>query len=149
MQPRALLTIPAWKKLLKSTWKHFDANFRQILNSLSRHQRLIENQGQLLHFAQYQADRLRAIREFERSEQDDKRSMVQATLQWLCSTHNTLEFDKAVEARQESPADGSWILQNQKVGNWMMDELPKSSILWMHGIPGAGMIFQNDSFSNR
>lgn len=39
----------------------------------------------------------------------------------------------------EYPETGLWILDNHLVTAWMKDDLPRNPILWVHGMPGAGM----------
>jgi hypothetical protein len=134
-----LLLIPTvWKQVLKSAWKSFDTRFKHILTALSRHKQLIESQGTLLHFREYQEDRDRIFREFEKREEAENRERYHAVMQWLCSADNAVEFDDACAARTDSAATGDWILRHPKVKEWKNDDVPPSSILWINGIPGAG-----------
>lgn len=36
------------------------------------------------------------------------------------------------------PGTGGWILECSKVSGWLRDDSPRTSTLWIHGIPGAG-----------
>lgn len=61
------------------------------------------------------------------------------TLRWFSAASTTIkDHERFRGIREDSAGNGSWILRNEKVMNWIELETPESSILWIHGIPGAG-----------
>jgi hypothetical protein len=132
------LSVTAWKQLLKSAWKNFDTKFKHILEALSSHRDLVERQGTLLHWQQYRIDRDIMLKKFATIEEEERNAKTASTLLWLCSTENENEFDKACEAREDSPAKGKWLLEKPAVRSWKDEDLPECPFLWIYGGPGVG-----------
>ena len=142
-----------WRQVFRSMWKNFETRFRNILDSLNRHRQLIANQAAAIHYQQYQVDnqavlghiqqyeqdRKRNIEDRERQEESEMHKKYLEVLQWF-SAVDTTKSDQEVftRTRQEYPGSGDWILKNEKIRNWLEDDTPTSSILWLNGKPGAG-----------
>jgi hypothetical protein len=136
-------------------WKDFGTRFKQILDRLSRHRQLIVDQAALLHFQQSQATSQATLLHIQRYEQDRSERLVQlqkqeeaeshrlylAVLGWFSAAQSTvLDHHKYRDIRKKYAGSGHWILENEKVQNWMELDTPVSSLLWLHGIPGAGIL---------
>lgn len=84
----------------------------------------------------------------KKKEEDERKQKCLAVVAWLSASANTIpDHEKFRRIRAESAGSGRWILQNDKVQNWREMDTPVSSMLWIHGIPGAGrsllLIFLN------
>lgn len=101
---------------------------------------LIESQATLLHFQQYQADRIRLLAELDKSEKAERDKKYKDVLEWVAGANTMTDHESACEARSEYPGSGSWILKNAKLQDWRHTDAPTSSVLWLNGIPGAGML---------
>lgn len=143
-----------WRQIFRSLWKNFESRFRSILQALSRHRELIAEQAGLLHhqqyrhdmqamlrhIQQYQHDREKSIENDQAREEADAQRKRREVLQWF-SAAETIRFDQEnySATRRQYSGTGDWILENEKVKNWIEEDTPISSILWMSGKPGAGM----------
>ena len=129
-----------WRQIFKSVWKDFKTRFQHILDRLRGHRSLIESQATLLHFQQYQADRIRLLDELDRSEEDRLHRQYKEVLEWVSGADFGKDHESACGVRSEHPASGRWILKNSKLQNWREADPPNSSLLWLKGIPGAGLL---------
>jgi hypothetical protein len=134
-------------------WKDFRTRFKCILDNLRRHRELIRSQGALLHFQQYyqdrqqtllyiqqyQQDRVQILYQLEKSEKAESEKKYTAVMEWFSGATTKLDHESHCNTRRECPGSGNWILKHEKVLNWKEADTPMSSILWLNGIPGAGM----------
>ena len=130
----------AWKKLFHSSWKTFGTQFQYILSSLSRHKSLIENQASLLDYEQSKFARVAAQNSFEEIAEAEKKRRSLAVTDKIRPPNTRIDQDKAKETRQEYPESGKWILQNAFLRDWMDLHCPDVPLLWVNGIPGAGIL---------
>jgi hypothetical protein len=135
-----ILQRTVWRQVFKSMWKDFKNRFQHILDRLRDHRALIESQATLLHFQQYQADRIRLLDDLDRSEKGELHKKYREVLEWVSGGKTIVDHESACEARSEYPDSGRWILKNNKLQNWRHADTPISSLLWLNGIPGAGML---------
>jgi hypothetical protein len=144
-----------WRQIFRSTWKDFGTRFKQILDSLGRHKQLIVEQAALIHFQQYQDDSQKALLYIQQYEQDRSgRIMLLKTqeeaemnrkylgvLEWFSAAQSTVQDHQTFrDIRSKYAGSGDWILKDEKVQNWMGLDIPVTSVLWLNGIPGAGML---------
>lgn len=121
-------------------WKDFKTRFQHILDGLRRHRELIESQANLLHIQQYQQDRSNMLDALNRIEAAELQKKYVAVMEWVSGAQTKLDHDSACEARSEFPESGSWILKKPELEDWKEAEIPMKSVLWLNGIPGAGML---------
>ncbi|KAH0841037.1 hypothetical protein FOPE_06274 [Fonsecaea pedrosoi] len=147
-----VLDRSGWKHLFRSAWGDFNTKFEGILRNLNRHGQLIESQFNLLQARQHEAHQtevLRAILDveqevrlarelIEKEEKIRKQEQLSAIRVWIGGNTTCDSHESAKSAREEYAQTGLWITQKEKVSSWLADDLPRSPILWMHGIPGAG-----------
>lgn len=106
----------------------------QVMRASERHLELQR------HIQQYEQDRVELLsraKEEERKRKEDQRIGV---LKWM-STPGVPQSEyhgKFREAREECPGTGLWILSEDKIFNWMNEETPPHSLLWLNGKKGAG-----------
>jgi hypothetical protein len=101
---------------------------------------LIESQATLLHIQQYQDDRVIMLDKLDRFEEAERQAKYVSVLEWLSGAQTKLDHGSACNARSEHPGSGSWILMKPELENWKEADTPISSVLWLNGIPGAGML---------
>jgi hypothetical protein len=49
-----------------------------------------------------------------------------------------LDHDNYCRIRADYANTSTWILQHEIIDHWIHSEYPRSPVVWMHGIPGAG-----------
>ncbi|RAR00183.1 C2H2 domain-containing protein [Stemphylium lycopersici] len=145
---------------LELMWKNFDSKFSGILKSMSRHKSFVEANATIVQYRLYQADTADTTRKFDetlaqhRLYQADIADMKQkldetlanehekklrAVKEWLAvGSQPQIEHDRYRQIRKHHASTAQWILQNGVIKHWRESDVPKSPILWMHGIPGAG-----------
>ncbi|CAG8955427.1 hypothetical protein HYFRA_00010292 [Hymenoscyphus fraxineus] len=142
-----------WKQIFKSVWKDYKTRYQSVLNNLQQHKALLAEHATLLHMEQYQSDNQyirghiqvhelnhqELLRKLEYQEQAELKRKQSEVLSWFSAASTTLkEHEEFRVVRNTSAGNGSWILKNEKVNNWMELDTPESSVLWINGIPGAG-----------
>ena len=125
-------------------WKNFETTFKQILDNLKTHRGLIKEQATLISFQrqeifieQYKRDVEDRSRSLEKQQEEEQWKKYVEILEWFSASKST-EADHAIFQEARSPETGEWILEDEKVQNWLELDVPQSSIIWINGIPGAG-----------
>ncbi|KAM7199945.1 hypothetical protein V8F33_004119 [Rhypophila sp. PSN 637] len=134
--------LDAWQRQAsKDTSRRLDDHIMRTQDNHSQNMRANDNHHELQHHIdQYQRDRVELLnkaKEDERRRKEDKRHEV---LTWI-STPGVPQSEyhaKFKETRAEFPDTGSWILFEEKMFNWMNEEVPTHSMLWLNGKKGAG-----------
>lgn len=121
-------------------WKNFGTQFDGILNSLGRHKELVESRGTLAQYRRYKDDMedlKRRLDDLLDAEQEKKKKAVK---EWLSAGKQLQEEHAAFSTiRDEFATTTRWIMGNEHVKHWINVDDPDSPILWVHGIPGAGI----------
>jgi hypothetical protein len=100
-----------------------------------------DSQTVLHHIQKYEQDRSKKLERLKKKEEDDRNKKYFAVLNWFCAAQSTAsDHDNFRAARSPCSRSGEWILKHEKVQNWRELDPPISSILWINGIPGAGML---------
>jgi len=100
----------------------------------------ISNQGIIDHIQTYAKDRKEKLEKLKRKEEEDRDVKYRKILTWFSAAGSTAQdHDDWRAVRNDSAGNGQWILQNNEVKNWRELDPPASSILWINGIPGAGI----------
>ena len=152
-----------WQKLFKAFWKNFDVRFKGILTDLRRHKHQIVIQAQLCHyteslnhFRRYEADTMSLWTQMDQQEEQRRRDNFLRVIDWLAvprgaaarsegtaaeqATEQDEDHDANCRIREEYPGSGDWIIQTEKMKNWLFGDIPTSPILWLTAIPGAGKL---------
>ena len=132
--------MAGWKRLFASFWKTFETRFRCILDSLSRHKDLIESEKSTV--AMFEARRTRELAERHSKDMQDAeiRKQLSVVLERLDAPNYQTDHYTASEQRRKSRA-GEWILHNDIFLDWANPSILENPILYIHGVPGAGMDF--------
>lgn len=133
-----VFTWPTWRQIFRSIWKDFDARFKHTLSNLRRHKELVESQAGLAHYQRYHQDRQVFLKQLEQLAEDERRQKFARLLQWISGANSTGDHEDQCQVRQDIPHTGKWLLKHPRYVEWRQDDVPRSSTLWLHGIPGAG-----------
>ncbi|KAF1984564.1 hypothetical protein K402DRAFT_336237 [Aulographum hederae CBS 113979] len=150
-----------WKQVFKADWADFDTRLQGILASL---QCLKDLAGSILRYADTRPsedinlylmeklnscdlERIKSLRELENKETEQRYKKSSHVMAWLASLRpdeDRSQLDQSAyhdffrKVWRHSPSSGEWIIQNDKMTSWMDDDIPRSPVLWLNGIPGAG-----------
>ena len=130
----------AWRQLFHSSWKTFRTQFQCILTSLSRHKHLVESQASLVEYEQSNAARVIAQSSFEDAAKAERLRRLLAVIEKINAPSTIADHEAFTELRQEYPPSGRWILQHPFFRNWKDFTCPHADLLWINGIPGAGIL---------
>ncbi|KAM5382761.1 hypothetical protein ACJZ2D_002344 [Fusarium nematophilum] len=141
----AVFSRPKWKMLFNSTWKTFETNFGPILQSLGRRRELLESIK-----ATAMLDGIQRLREDQKIIQDEQlkqagiqererhRLLVREIKVKLQSPDYQVDQEISTEDRN-GVASGSWLFTAPAFQTWYDSERPDGRIMYIHGIPGAGI----------
>lgn len=153
-------SLLVWKRLFRSAWKNFGTQFKGIIERLVRHRNLIQSQAEVAHieqsqrhfeisqeqsqrsqehFRRYQADILEIQDRLRKNIEEEEQKKQLAVIEWLSAANSLLDYEVFCSTRSDYPGTGDWILQHNFIRNWKDEQEPESPIVWMNGIPGAGM----------
>lgn len=141
---------PMWKRSFRPFWKGFETRFGGLLEEMKCHKTLLEKQAgmyqaqcnytQVLDTLHQYTDLREKLRRDTEYREKDERERNQAEVQkWLAAPSPTHEHEQACGKRKDAEHSGDWLFQKSQVKDWKEKDTPESSILWLHGIPGAGM----------
>ncbi|KAI9666681.1 MAG: hypothetical protein M1821_004617 [Bathelium mastoideum] len=142
------LNKPGWKRLFRSSWKSFDAQFRRILDSLGRHKEWIENEKSTTAILETQDMRKLAEARFMEITQLEKRRQLSAIMEKLSPPNFQLDHEIATE-QTKSSSTGQWIFENPIFRAWSNKESRANPLLYIHGVPGAGKTILASVIINR
>jgi hypothetical protein len=114
---------------------------------------MIESHGRVIHYQQveenrhatlrriqqYEKDTLETWRKLESLEQSEREKKYIKALEWISGAQSLQDHEAFQSTRSEYPGSGDWILKHENVYNWKDVDTPINSMLWLNGIPGAGM----------
>ncbi|PMD14292.1 hypothetical protein NA56DRAFT_393481 [Hyaloscypha hepaticicola] len=129
---------PTWRQLFRAVWKDFDSRFKHLLMNLQRHKALIESHANVLEIQAASTARElaeKAFQEADSARKDNQRIVVRT---WLSARNVQLDHDVYTGVRESYPSTGLWVLQKTAIAAWHDNEHPSGSLVWIHGIPGAG-----------
>lgn len=127
----------------RSLWRDFRSRFQHILDDLAQHKFLVESHANQIHIRDSTADRARIFQEFERISTQTANQKYEYVLRWINAPTAVEVHEDLVTMRNDffkatGVQTGQWIIHDEKVKGWLDLDVPKTSTLWVHGIPGAG-----------
>lgn len=128
----------AWQQIFRALWKDFNARFKHLLSNLQRHKTLIESHANVLEIKASQAARELAEKAFQEADIARKDNQRIAVRTWLSARNVQLDHDVYTEVRKLYPSTGLWVLQKTAIAAWHDSQHTSGSLVWVHGIPGAG-----------
>ncbi|KAJ0123834.1 hypothetical protein J7T55_012304 [Diaporthe amygdali] len=135
---------PTWKKLVKAAWKTFDTEFQPLLQSLANRRDLLESEKGSASLYEISKAREEMAARHEAKKQELRQDEIEKRKWHLLQIKNQLEAadyqqdqEMASEARDETDS-GNWVLQSPAFKHWANKTATRHSVLYVHGIPGAG-----------
>jgi hypothetical protein len=107
--------------------------------NLQRHKALIESHANVLEIQAASTARELAEKAFQEAASARKDNQRIAVRTWLSARNVQLDHDGYTGVREAYPSTGLWVLQKTAIVAWHDNEHPSGSLVWIHGIPGAGM----------
>jgi hypothetical protein len=60
---------------------------------------------------------------------------------WLSAASSDVDQENAMKVREDYPDTGRWLLKQSQIRAWCDPGSSSTPLLWLNGIPGAGMNF--------
>lgn len=119
-------------------WKDFAHRFDGILVRLARHKDLVDREASSIDIAEARAWRLRTEEDTEKCEKQRRNCQLQDSITWL-AIEDTHQEDKLYRLAQRwHNGTCKWVQGNSRMIAWL-SESDDEPVLWIKGIPGAGM----------
>jgi hypothetical protein len=101
----------------------------------------MENDVSIEEFENIQKSRRVAISDFEKEIKDQDKLCRDTVNAWLCpfSWENQQETHRNTRSVCKDP--GRWLLNDPRFQDWLSPDYCSKPLLWLNGIPGAGMTF--------
>lgn len=129
-----------WKQLFQATWRGFTVKIEHLKENLRRHKQLIESHATIVQFEEVQRLRDDAKRNFKSHQAAEKDRRRLRIMQWLSPFNNENLQDQYRETRSICGNAGHWLLNDLRFQRWFSSSQCLSPLLWLNGIPGAGML---------
>lgn len=144
--------ITALKAVFKSLWKDFNPTYKSIMLRIQSHTRMIEDKARASysHLGQYDMD-MREIRDYLKEKEKEthdcqvketerRKKEIDEVQGWVGGAESYTQHQDICRDRNSYRGSGSWILDQEKVQDWLSTDLEEySSLLWINGHPGTGM----------
>jgi hypothetical protein len=106
----------------------------------------VESQANLIQYQQSQAERASTRNSFAILEDGERKNKLLGVINWLSAADSILDQEASKVMRNEYRGAGRWVFEDQKMKAWIDPRNLMVPILWMNGIPGAGMKLRNRTF---
>jgi hypothetical protein len=100
---------------------------------------LVESQANLSQFEEFQRARTAAEAEFRNLQDAEQSHRRIAVRDWLSAANTDIDQEKGANIRSDYPDTGRWLLVHHHMQAWLDPEFCATPLLWLNGIPGAGM----------
>lgn len=74
----------------------------------------------------------------EQYEKAQREKQYAAVRDWIAGQLSVTYQEDCYTVHESYVETGGWILANDKIANWINEDIPQKPIVWMHGVPGAG-----------
>jgi hypothetical protein len=152
------LISSVWRQFFQSMWNDFDTKFGGILKSLARHKEFVVRSAEIANYSQrqqdstesqavglarhqeYQEDIKELNRKLDYTIAERKQAKTLAVNEWLAVGRQPQRYHEGFcQIRNPYPTTANWILANEDIKMLLGNDVPATPIVWMSGIPGAGM----------
>ncbi|KAL3298050.1 zinc finger protein [Colletotrichum asianum] len=150
-----------WAKLHRATWKDLNSTFDHISSTLELHTKCIQDHGSFLRrndsgldglwrndvnrdnyneFGVYEKAYKESQEVFRKNENERKAEQKKKINTWIAApTRNDVLHKSFQRKRSGCPENGEWLWhQHDEVSNWMREDIPGESTIWIHGPRGMG-----------
>lgn len=117
----------------------FTTNIDDIAERAARNKRLIDNRVSLVEFEAIRKDDLISARAFEREKEAMAKVHRDTVEHWLSAIDIKAEHRIHQFKRRVCQNPGHWLLNSPELKTWLGIEDQLNPLLWLSGIPGAGM----------
>lgn len=96
-----------------------------------------------MEFYRYRNDMNRSRDQFEEEEKARKEEEKRSVMAWISASKNTQSLHKKFQDARICPDTGRWLFRRySEVTDWMKEDQPPESALWLHGSKGFGIDIQ-------
>ncbi|KAF9878015.1 hypothetical protein CkaCkLH20_04591 [Colletotrichum karsti] len=153
-----------WQKLHRATWKDLNSTFDHLAATLKLHFDSIQDHGRPFRdrhafrtdsgfdsgsaeltyedkrkFDEYRINYRQKWKDFRQSEANRKAAQKSKIIKWIAASSETELHSKFRGIREICPENGTWLWRkHDEVSNWMREDPPAESNLWIHGRRGLG-----------
>ena len=114
------------------------------MNDIERHAALISNEVTLASIQDAQAAYAEALKNYKRDEEFQRRQDFATVRQSL--SPRLYDDDLETFRKRRSPDSGKWVEKNDEFSAWFNTSNKSKQVLWIEGIPGAGISGFNRDF---
>ena len=108
---------------------------------MSSHKSFVEANATIAQYRLYQADTADMKRKLDETLANEHEKKLRAVKEWLAvGSQPQIKHEEHRGTRKEYSSTAQWVLRHGAIKHWRDSDVPKSPMLWMHGIPGAGKI---------
>lgn len=137
-----------WRQLFRPAWRSFEPRLKSILKNLNRHTAALESRIQRRPDSRPVAEYQRVNDNHRSDRYEDEEKLVNKNMElvrgWLNPSGSYYTKHNAYkQIREQNPGSGDWILTRDEYWLWRdsnPDKPPEKPILWLCGVPGAGML---------
>ncbi|KAF7554205.1 hypothetical protein G7Z17_g3062 [Cylindrodendrum hubeiense] len=126
-----------WKQMFQAVWRGFTLKLEELKDNMRRHRHLVESQASIVVFEETQALRKLAETNFQHIQNEYLRHRLREVLRWLNPYNSESQHETCVKAK--FPKSGEWLVRDIGFKNWVDPLYCTTPLLWLNGIPGAGM----------
>ena len=105
---------------------------------MTRHRELIERTANLEQIQEARDARLQLQTSLASFEREQNLAKTITVVNWLSAADAALDHEDFAAKRHYVPDSGRWILEEQKIKDWLDPMESSVPIFWINGIPGAG-----------
>ncbi|KAI8290726.1 hypothetical protein K4K60_004578 [Colletotrichum sp. SAR11_57] len=151
-----------WAKLHRATWRDLNPTFDHISSTLELHTKCIQDHGSFMQqrmdsgfddlwrndpihnrdneFRVYEKAYKESQGDFRKREKERKTQQRTKIITWIAaSTRNDILHKSFQRKRSGCPENGEWLWhQHDEVSNWMREDIPGESTIWINGPRGMG-----------
>lgn len=131
------IKLLAWKIFFSTAWNDFETRFSNILENIQRHQNLIDYEARAEDIIESQKAREIAQKQLEEATRERKTKRKKDCADWLSPADVDTTKEKASQAK--TPGTSEWLLASGELTAWLDGDPNSNTIIWLNGIPGAGM----------
>ncbi|KAG7038967.1 zinc finger protein [Colletotrichum scovillei] len=119
----------------RHAFRSVDSGFAEPQNSIFFH-----NDDFRRKFDRYMSDYVSLREKFRKNEAHRKQKQKDKVLKWIAAPMKTQELHRSfVKKREPYPETGRWLYTRyDAVSNWMREDIPQDSALWVYGKKGMG-----------
>ncbi|KAF2024888.1 C2H2 domain-containing protein [Setomelanomma holmii] len=127
------------RTLFRASWRGFETEFNGILQTLQRHNALVENRFTVSQYQKYHEDMMGLKDRLNQQVEEERMKKLIRVSEWLAvGTALDDEHRSFQKIRHKYSSTARWIIDRPIIKDWIELSDPAMPLLWMHGIPGAG-----------